>query len=105
MSAPRATSAGLLMYRLREERLEVLIAHPGGPFFVKKDEQTLLSRQRYQPRRNEDAGAEDAGDCRTEVRGQANSGPVHGLGTPRLSETVQAMSRNRPLDCEHRRGK
>jgi predicted NUDIX family NTP pyrophosphohydrolase len=30
-------SAGLLMYRRRGERLEVLLAHPGGPFWSKKD--------------------------------------------------------------------
>ena len=33
-----ATSAGLLLYRQRESVLEVLLAHPGGPFFRKKDE-------------------------------------------------------------------
>jgi predicted NUDIX family NTP pyrophosphohydrolase len=26
-------SAGVLLYRIREGRLEVLLAHPGGPFF------------------------------------------------------------------------
>lgn len=31
-------SAGLLMYRIREGRLEVFLAHPGGPFFTRKDE-------------------------------------------------------------------
>ncbi len=31
-------SAGLLMYRLTEGRLEVLLVHPGGPFYQKKDE-------------------------------------------------------------------
>jgi predicted NUDIX family NTP pyrophosphohydrolase len=31
-------SAGLLMYRIREGVLEVLLAHPGGPLFCKKDE-------------------------------------------------------------------
>jgi predicted NUDIX family NTP pyrophosphohydrolase len=31
------TSAGLLMARRRGGRLEVLLAHPGGPFFTKKD--------------------------------------------------------------------
>jgi predicted NUDIX family NTP pyrophosphohydrolase len=31
------TSAGLLLYRLREGRLEVFLVHPGGPFWVKKD--------------------------------------------------------------------
>ena len=31
------TSAGLLMFRRKDNRLEVLLAHPGGPFFAKKD--------------------------------------------------------------------
>jgi predicted NUDIX family NTP pyrophosphohydrolase len=32
------TSAGLLMYRLNAGRLEVLLVHPGGPFWTNKDE-------------------------------------------------------------------
>jgi predicted NUDIX family NTP pyrophosphohydrolase len=31
-------SAGLLLYRIRQGRLEVLIAHMGGPFWEKKDD-------------------------------------------------------------------
>jgi|GEM_PF-90184 len=31
-------SAGLLMYRRRNGRLEVFLVHPGGPLFAKKDE-------------------------------------------------------------------
>lgn len=31
-------SAGLLLYRYREGVLEVLLGHPGGPWFAKKDE-------------------------------------------------------------------
>ena len=31
-------SAGLLMFRKRNKKLEVLLAHPGGPFFQKKDD-------------------------------------------------------------------
>lgn len=31
-------SAGVLMYRLRSEVLEVLIVHPGGPFWQRKDD-------------------------------------------------------------------
>lgn len=31
------TSAGLLVYRLREGRLQVFLAHPGGPFWARKD--------------------------------------------------------------------
>lgn len=30
-------SAGLLMYRIRNGELQVLLAHPGGPFFAKQD--------------------------------------------------------------------
>jgi predicted NUDIX family NTP pyrophosphohydrolase len=30
-------SAGILLYRIREERLEVLLAHPGGPYFEDRD--------------------------------------------------------------------
>jgi len=30
-------SAGLLMYRRRNARLEVFLVHPGGPFWAKKD--------------------------------------------------------------------
>jgi predicted NUDIX family NTP pyrophosphohydrolase len=33
---PRQISAGILAYRRRRE-LEVLLAHPGGPFWAKKD--------------------------------------------------------------------
>ncbi len=31
-------SAGLLMYRRRHGRLEVLLGHPGGPYFLAKDD-------------------------------------------------------------------
>jgi predicted NUDIX family NTP pyrophosphohydrolase len=31
-------SAGLLIYRRRDEKLEVLIVHPGGPYWQGKDE-------------------------------------------------------------------
>ena len=31
------TSAGLLMFRRRDGALEVLLVHPGGPFWAKKD--------------------------------------------------------------------
>jgi predicted NUDIX family NTP pyrophosphohydrolase len=31
-------SAGLLMFRRRNNDLEFLLAHPGGPFFARKDE-------------------------------------------------------------------
>jgi len=37
--APRGKqSAGILVYRLAKESLEVLLVHPGGPFWAKKDD-------------------------------------------------------------------
>jgi predicted NUDIX family NTP pyrophosphohydrolase len=30
-------SAGLLLYRRHDRRLEVFLVHPGGPFWIKKD--------------------------------------------------------------------
>ena len=38
MSKTRKPSAGLLLYRLRDGRLEVFIAHMGGPFWASKDD-------------------------------------------------------------------
>ncbi len=31
-------SAGLLMYRIKDGAAQVLLAHPGGPYFVNKDD-------------------------------------------------------------------
>ena len=36
--AKKKISAGLLMYRRRAADLQVLLAHPGGPFWTNKDE-------------------------------------------------------------------
>jgi predicted NUDIX family NTP pyrophosphohydrolase len=33
-------SAGLLLYRHRDDEIEVLLVHPGGPFWARKDEGT-----------------------------------------------------------------
>jgi predicted NUDIX family NTP pyrophosphohydrolase len=35
---PSAVSAGLLLHRLREGTLEVLLVHPGGPFWARRDD-------------------------------------------------------------------
>ncbi len=37
MLMPRL-SAGLLMYRIKNGKVQVLLAHPGGPFFRNKDD-------------------------------------------------------------------
>lgn len=38
MAAMPRVSAGLLMYRIQDGKLQVLLAHPGGPFFQNKDD-------------------------------------------------------------------
>ena len=38
LGMPPRTSAGILLFRPRGGRLEVLLAHPGGPFFRNRDE-------------------------------------------------------------------
>jgi len=35
---PRKQSAGILVYRLSAQNLELLLVHPGGPFWAKKDD-------------------------------------------------------------------
>jgi predicted NUDIX family NTP pyrophosphohydrolase len=37
-SSEGRVSAGLLMFRFGNDKLEVLLAHPGGPFFQRKDD-------------------------------------------------------------------
>jgi predicted NUDIX family NTP pyrophosphohydrolase len=39
VAKPKRTSAGLLVYRTGEQQtIEVLLAHPGGPYWARKDE-------------------------------------------------------------------
>ena len=49
----RRISAGLLMYRIGARGIEVLLAHPGGPFFRNKDE-AAWSIPKGEPERGED---------------------------------------------------
>ena len=35
---PSKRSAGILLYRRRDAQIEVLLVHPGGPFWSKKDD-------------------------------------------------------------------
>ena len=55
-----AKSAGILVYRRIKGRYEVLLAHPGGPFWAKKD---LNS---WSVPKGEYSDDEDASDCRKE---------------------------------------
>jgi predicted NUDIX family NTP pyrophosphohydrolase len=67
------SSAGLLMYRRGSEGVEVLLAHPGGPFFRNKDEGAWTLPK------GEPDGAESAFDCaRREFREETGLTPPEG---------------------------
>ena len=36
-------SAGLLLYRIKDGAIQFLLAHPGGPYFVNKDDGVLAA--------------------------------------------------------------
>jgi predicted NUDIX family NTP pyrophosphohydrolase len=38
MPAHVRTSSGILLYRLRSQTLEVFLVHPGGPYWINKDD-------------------------------------------------------------------
>lgn len=75
-------SAGLLLYRRREGRLEVLLAHPGGPLYTKRDEGVWTIPK------GELDGDEDVLACARrefeEETGFFAEGPFLPLGTARL---------------------
>jgi predicted NUDIX family NTP pyrophosphohydrolase len=75
------TSAGLLMYRHGPGGLEVLLAHPGGPFWARKDDGAwMLPKGEVQP--GEDA-LEAARREFSEEIGIALAGPFAALGEVR----------------------
>src|SRR5260370_29626163 len=79
-----AQSAGLLVYRQRDGKLEVLLVHPGGPFWQKRDE-GVWSIPKGEFEENE-VGIEVA---RREFREELGAAPPNGDVTP-LGEVRQA---------------
>lgn len=57
------TSSGILMYRQREAGLEVLLVHPGGPFWARRDAGAWSI-----PKGEHDAGEDSLSAARREFR-------------------------------------
>ena len=76
-----ASSAGILMYRRTGPRLEVLLVHPGGPFWRNKDD-GAWSIPKGEMDENEDVAAAARREFLEET-GCALSGPLEPLGEVR----------------------
>jgi predicted NUDIX family NTP pyrophosphohydrolase len=83
MSAKR--SAGILLYRLRDASLEVLLVHPGGPFWSKKDDGAW-----FVPKGELTEGEEPLAAARREFREELGSDPP--AGEPLALGTVKNKS-------------
>jgi predicted NUDIX family NTP pyrophosphohydrolase len=72
-------SAGILLFREREGGLEVLLGHPGGPFFAKKDEGSW-SVLKGEAEPGEDPQAVARREFAEETGSQPPDGPMLELG-------------------------
>jgi predicted NUDIX family NTP pyrophosphohydrolase len=86
MAGPRR-SAGLLLYRLRDGRPEVLIGHMGGPFWAKKDEGAWSI-----PKGEYEDGEEPLAAARREFEEELGSPPPDGEALP-LGEVRQSSGK------------
>ena len=73
--APRAKqSAGILVYRLAAQSLGVLLVHPGGPFWTKKDDGAW-----FIPKGEIEPGEEPLAAARREFREEVGLEPPPGV--------------------------
>jgi predicted NUDIX family NTP pyrophosphohydrolase len=78
-------SAGILVYRLRPADLEVLLVHPGGPLWAKKDDGAW-----FLPKGQIEAGEEPLATALREFREELGIAPP--AGEPRELGTVKNKS-------------
>jgi predicted NUDIX family NTP pyrophosphohydrolase len=92
------SSAGLLLYHTRNGALEVFLVHPGGPFWVKKDEGAWSI-----PKGEFTAGEDPLAAARRELAEETGfnvEGPFVSLGTIRQAggKTVHAFAAAAEID-------
>ncbi len=88
------TSAGIMLYRHNGDELEVLLAHPGGPFWARKDEGAWsIPKGIYEPAFDDDLLA--ASRPRVHRRGR-HAAPERSLPRPRRGDPARAASWSPP---------
>ena len=95
-----AKSAGILVYRKRAGAVEVLLVHPGGPYWMRKDVGAWqIPKGEIDP--GEDPGAAAVREAREEI-GVALDGPLQPMGEIRQSggKRVTAFAVEHDLDAE-----
>lgn len=96
---PRLPSAGLLVYRRRDGALEVLLVHPGGPAWARREEGAWsIPKGEYE--RGEDPLRAARREFEEELGTPAPDGPVHDLGEirQRAGKRVRAWALEGDLD-------
>ena len=101
-------SAGLLLHRVTGSEFEVLLVHPGGPFWAKKDDGA------WSIPKGEHGPGDDPRECAlrefAEELGSPAPAPTHGttssdvdLGEVRLKsgKRIRAFARAATLDADH----
>jgi len=77
-----ARSAGILLYRRRGDALEVLLVHPGGPFWARRDVGAWsIPKGEYEP--DEDPLAAARREFEEELGASVPDGPARELGEVR----------------------
>jgi len=99
VSADRARSAGLVLYRERDGVLEVLICHMGGPYWARKDERAWSI-----PKGAVEDGEEPLAAARREFAEELGSpppdGPLVALGEIRQSSGKRVVAWAVPGDLD-----
>lgn len=96
-------SAGILLYRRREKQILVLLVHPGGPFWRRKD-LGAWSIPKGQPIAGEDPEVTARREFAEEL-GIAPTGPLRPLGTVRQrgGKQVEAFALEGDFDSDRLR--
>ena len=94
------SSAGILLYRRRGDRLEVLLVHPGGPLWARRDEGAWsVPKGEYGPEEEPLAAARR--EFAEELGAQPPEGPAEDLGEIRQrgGKRVRAWALEGDLDA------